>query len=420
MRSVLRIALLTAGIVFGVEAVAHAQQPDSVFVVRHQGKRLLRLNTDGGFFVQGEDGVGQIPVEGAGTRMMWYPARGAFRAGVLTPDCCANYWDAAQIGYGSVALGVNALASGDVSFAVGHSAAATGPGSVALGPFSIASGDTSFAIMGSATGRGTVAIGLRSVAEGEYSVAVGVGAVATDEVTTAIGPGAYATGYATTALGAGSRASGLHSIAIGWNAATNWKRGAIVFSDYCSELPSDSVYATDDNQFVVRACGGYKLYTDAASTTGVEVAPGGGSWSSISDVNRKENFEPLDGEVVLRRLREVPVTTWNYRTQDASIRHAGPTAQDFYAAFGLGESEQLINTVDIDGINMAAIKALEERTTRQQERIEALEEQTDRQRARIEELEAELAEHRRRIEMLEKRAERLEQLRRDSNGAPRM
>jgi len=335
---------------------------------------------------------------------------------VLTPDCCAHYWDAAQIGHGSVALGVNALASGDASFAVGHSAAATGPGSVALGPFSIASGDTSFAIMGSATGRGTVAIGLRSVAEGDYSVAVGVGAVATDEVTTAIGPGAYATGYATTALGAGSRASGLHSIAIGWNAATNWKRGAIVFSDYCSELPSDSVYATDDNQFVVRACGGYKLYTDAALTTGVEVAPGGGSWSSISDVNRKENFEPLDGEEVLRQLREVPVMTWNYKTQDESIRHAGPTAQDFYAAFGLGESEQLINTVDIDGINMAAIKALEERTTRQRERIEALEDEVDRQRRRIEEPEAELAEHRRRLEALEKRLERLERLESDKSG----
>jgi hypothetical protein len=62
----------------------------------------------------------------------------------------------------------------------------------------------------------------------------------------------------------------------------------------------------------------------------------------------------LDGEEVLLRLRSVPVTTWNYLTQDRTIRHIGPMAQDFHAAFGLGESELLINTVDIDGVNMAA------------------------------------------------------------------
>ncbi|HEX7120431.1 MAG TPA: tail fiber domain-containing protein, partial [Longimicrobiales bacterium] len=89
---------------------------------------------------------------------------------------------------------------------------------------------------------------------------------------------------------------------------------------------------------------------------------------------------------------EVPVMTWNYKSQDPSIRHAGPTAQDFRAAFGLGESELMINTVDIDGINLAAVKALEART---RELAEAT--------AEIEELRAELAAHKRRIEALERR-----------------
>jgi trimeric autotransporter adhesin len=65
--------------------------------------------------------------------------------------------------------------------------------------------------------------------------------------------------------------------------------------------------------------------------------------------------------------------TWNYLTQDASIRHAGPMAQDFHAAFGLGESDLLINTVDIDGVNMAAVKALEARTAAQAASIRTLE-----------------------------------------------
>ena len=36
----------------------------------------------------------------------------------------------------------------------------------------------------------------------------------------------------------------------------------------------------------------------------------------------------------------------------------GPTAQDFYAAFGLGEDERHISTVDADGVALAAIQGL--------------------------------------------------------------
>jgi len=417
MNSFVRIALVTAGIALGVQAVAHAQQPDSVFVISDGGKTVLRLNSDGGFVVLGEDSVGKIPIEGPGARLMWYPARGAFRAGSLHPVCCYSYWDDDMTGYGSVALGLYPIASGDASFGAGRFAKAFGAGSVALGTLSFTEGDSSISTaFGIVDKRAAVSIGLDGRARGPYSLFLGYHGQTLDRNATAIGPWTIVEGSYATAVGSRGNATGSHSIAIGWRAATNSKTGAIVLADRCPTSPNTSLQATAQHQFVVRACRGHKLYTDAALTTGVEVAPGGGSWSSISDVNRKENFEPLDGEEVLRQLREVPVMTWNYKTQDASIRHAGPTAQDFYAAFGLGESEQLINTVDIDGINMAAIKALEERTARQRERIEALEDEVDRQRRRIEEPEAELAEHRRRLEALEKRLERLERLESGKSG----
>ena len=59
---------------------------------------------------------------------------------------------------------------------------------------------------------------------------------------------------------------------------------------------------------------------------------------------------PVNGQAVLARLAEVPITTWNYETQDPTIRHMGPMAQDFHAAFGLGESERHIPTIDADGV----------------------------------------------------------------------
>jgi uncharacterized small protein (DUF1192 family) len=63
-------------------------------------------------------------------------------------------------------------------------------------------------------------------------------------------------------------------------------------------------------------------------------------------------------------------------------------AQDFYAAFGLGESDRLINTIDIDGINMAGVKALENRTARQQKEIERLNARVESLEQRIQRLEA--------------------------------
>ena len=59
--------------------------------------------------------------------------------------------------------------------------------------------------------------------------------------------------------------------------------------------------------------------------------------------------------------------------QDDSIRHLGPVAQDFYAAFGLGESELAINMQDADGVAFASIQGLYELLLEQQALIAALE-----------------------------------------------
>ena len=54
----------------------------------------------------------------------------------------------------------------------------------------------------------------------------------------------------------------------------------------------------------------------------------------------------------------MPVSTWNLSSQDPSIRHMGPMAQDFHDAFGLGESRTMISTVDAHGVAFAAIQGL--------------------------------------------------------------
>jgi len=62
--------------------------------------------------------------------------------------------------------------------------------------------------------------------------------------------------------------------------------------------------------------------------------------------------------LILRRLSKLPVQTWNYKWDDPSIRHIGPMAQDFAAAFSVGEDEKHICPVDAQGVAFAAIQAL--------------------------------------------------------------
>ena len=44
---------------------------------------------------------------------------------------------------------------------------------------------------------------------------------------------------------------------------------------------------------------------------------------------------------------------WSHIAQDASIRHVGPMAQAFRAAFGLGEDPLRIGSMDADGVALS-------------------------------------------------------------------
>jgi hypothetical protein len=169
--------------------------------------------------------------------------------------------------------------------------------------------------------------------------------------------------------------------------------GAFVFGD--SSQSVNYVMPTAPNQFVVRAAGGATFYTSFDYLTGVELDPGGGAWDTLSDARMKTNFRDLDGEDVLARLRRVPIREWNYTSQDASIRHVGPTAQDFYAAFGLGGDNTRISTLDPDGIGLRAIQALDARSASDRAAMTRLTEENAAHRVRIAELEQ-------RLEMLQR------------------
>ena len=150
--------------------------------------------------------------------------------------------------------------------------------------------------------------------------------------------------------------------------------------------PNGSLFTADPNAAGWSDAGKaiFMVSLDTGATAGVLLAPGGGSWSAVSDRDSKENVEPVDGRAILERLLSMPLSTWNYKAQDDSIRHMGPMAQDFHAAFGLGVSDKLIDTIDPDGVALAAIQGL---NTELQERLAEKDAEIADLHARLERLE---------------------------------
>jgi hypothetical protein len=184
--------------------------------------------------------------------------------------------------------------------------------------------------------------GFRNAASAAYaSIGGGYG-------NTASGPNATIPGgYENVASGNSSFAGGQKSVAD--------TLGAFVWSDAASG--ATQLKSTAENQFLVRASGGTTFYSNPALTSGVSLAPGSGSWASLSDRTMKTAIVPLDDAAVLDKVVALPVSEWSY-TSENGVRHVGPMAQDFYAAFKVGEDDRHITTIDEDGVALAAIKGL--------------------------------------------------------------
>jgi endosialidase-like protein len=93
----------------------------------------------------------------------------------------------------------------------------------------------------------------------------------------------------------------------------------------------------------------------------------------VSDRNVKRDIQPVDERAILQGVANMSISTWSYKTDDPSVRHLGPMAQDFYSEFGLGDTDRGYYSVDAHGVALAAIKALAEQMKEQSARIEHLE-----------------------------------------------
>ena len=229
-------------------------------------------------------------------------------------------------GFGNRALGVNSTVGGGLANTASeaHSTVGGGHSNTASGYFGTVGGG----FINNASGnRATVGGGERNTAGGDYSWA------------------------------GGRRAKTQTADAIPIPHA-----GAFVWADNSGgDLASFNFHSTADNQFSARATGGVRFVTEidaAGDTTWSCLAVAGASWACASDRNLKHGLVELNGREVLEKLAALPVYQWQPKGQNAHVLHYGPMAQDFHAAFGLGDDDKMIGMQDADGVALAAIQGL--------------------------------------------------------------
>jgi hypothetical protein len=221
----------------------------------------------------------------------------------------------------------------------------------------------------------------------------GQGNLASGNCTTVCGGiGNLASGNRSTVAGGHYNAArGDYSFAAGLRAKIDAAHGgSFLFADEnYFDFPSAAA-----NEFAIRCTGGARFVAaidgSGSPTAGVKLDPGDNQWTVLSDRNAKRHVKAVDAKDILERLKRIPVHTWSYKTQDPCIRHIGPMAQDFYAAFGVGADEKRIGTLDADGVALAAIQGLHQIVKEKDTQIAAQREQMEAQQEQIADLTARL------------------------------
>lgn len=341
----------------------------------------VRDATDG-FAVTGILGTGAIPAEGAGTRIMWYPGKAAFRAGRVMGD----EWDDANIGRGSTAMGHNATASASNTRALGSGTTASGLSSTAIGVGTTASGSIS------------TAMGQNTIASGSFSTALGSGTTASGSRATAVGNETTASGLAATAMGTVTTASGRHATAMGRRTIAQ-AFASLVIGRFNRRVGDRTSWRGSDPLFV--AGNG----TGTTRSNALTLRKNGdliisGTLTESSDARLKTGIEPLGA--ALEGLLSIRPVRFRFRDgtghpTDAQIGLIAQEVRDVFPELVTADSRGQLSLA-YPKLTAVLLEGLQE----QQAQIEARDEVLDELRLQTERLEA-------RNERMGERLERLEQ-----------
>ena len=273
-------------------------------------------------------------------------------------------------GIGDGTAGASSFSRDPSYLACGANSRANGLYATAVGAGSKANGISTAIGYGAEVDNGDVAIGHRADAKGYRSIAIGT-------FSEAVADGAIAIGHLVRATTRNTM-----KVEVPIHIKTDSSNGQILvhesnFQDtsiqtlmnlvctYCTPafrfhqiLPSNNTW-----YFRMLQNGDFSVDDPATITKEAEFRSGGdlkigGTLIQASSREIKTNFTELNGDEILKKIDQLPITRWSYKKDDGKINHIGPMAEDFYTLFGVGLNNKGLSSVDTAGVALAAIKSL--------------------------------------------------------------
>ena len=298
------------------------------------------------------------PVQGPGTRMMWYPQKAAFRAGGVD----AAQWDKDSIGSYSFATGYKAKAKGWMSTAAGESSYASGRASVAMGEYPSATGDYSVAIgyYARAYGIASAALGFSTTASGNNAMAMGSGSIASGTNSTALGY-SEASGDYSTAMGLSNIAKGFGSSAAGTNTKAK-SAFSFVVGKYNDTTAVSSLFEVGNGTSEIARSNAMTVYSNGY----VWIQ---GSLTQNSDARLKKNITPLPNPLLSIQRLNGYTYHWKDDNRDTT-QQIGLVAQELQKVYPQLVTQKNDGVLSVNYIGL--IPVLIESIKEQQKQIEEL------------------------------------------------
>ncbi len=129
---------------------------------------------------------------------------------------------------------------------------------------------------------------------------------------------------------------------------------------------------TGNGKFRVRKSGGLQALNGSTEIMALN-STGDLTVKSVTETSSREaknGFESVDGLSVLEKVAALPISEWSYKVDNPGVRHLGPMAEDFHAAFGLGKTGKGITSVDTTGVALAAIQGLNQKLMEKNAQLE--------------------------------------------------
>lgn len=108
----------------------------------------------------------------------------------------------------------------------------------------------------------------------------------------------------------------------------------------------------------------HSIHVGASSSNGNGAyLSAGGVWVSTSSREKKENFQPVNGDSLLSKIHGLSIESWQYK--NTNERHIGPVSEEFVRAFDVGTTfstgqrdNKHLASMDVAGVALCGVQEL--------------------------------------------------------------